>query len=363
MFDTHLPAWDGEVCLSRFDHETEAFFVIAVHSRKRGPAAGGTRAAVYPTHADAVLDAMRLAGAMTPKMVAAGLPMGGGKSVIALPAPRHRLSDRHWRQILDVHAASLSLLNGAYWTGPDVGTTSADMDVLHAGSGFAFGRSAEAGGPGSSAPATAAGVHLAIRTAADDAGLGDLKGRRVAIQGLGAVGLDLLERILGDGAQIVATDVDAQRCERARALGAEIVAADRILSVESDVFAPCAMGGVIDRAVAATVNTAVVAGAANNVLADPEAADELARRGIVFAPDFIANGGGAVHLVGREVLGWSTSEVGEHLDHIAETLREVFDRARASDGNVDRAARAWVAEHLVDPAPAPDADRRKAAHG
>ncbi|AWB93743.1 Glu/Leu/Phe/Val dehydrogenase family protein [Aeromicrobium chenweiae] len=350
MIENVLTGWDGALCSSRYDRETGAFFTVAVHSRRRGPAAGGTRAMHYASHEDAVADATRLASAMTLKMAAADLPMGGGKSVIALPAPRHEIDDDLWQRILQVHAENLSALNGTYWTGPDVGTTSADMDLLHGRSGFAFGRSVDAGGPGSSAPSTAQGVYVAMRTAAAEAGMNDLAGRRVLVQGLGAVGMDVLELATKDGADVVAADLDEDRCRRARDLGAAIVRPEEVLDVESDVYAPCAMGGVIDVDVARRIRTSVVAGAANNVLVDPAAGEELARRGVVYAPDFIANGGGAIHLVGREVLGWSPAEVASHVDGIAATLSEVFERARTARLSPDRAAHDLAQSRLDRPA-------------
>jgi leucine dehydrogenase len=346
MIEDLVTGWDGALCSTRYDQETGAFFVIAVHSRQRGPAAGGTRAMHYDSYADAVADAMRLAGSMTLKMAAADLPMGGGKSVIALPAARHDIDDDTWRRILAIHAENLATLNGSYWTGPDVGTSSADMDLLYAGSGFAFGRSEAAGGPGSSAPSTALGVHIAIKAAAAEAGIADLAGRRIAIQGLGAVGMDVLELVRKDGAEIIAADVELERCDLARERGARVVAADEILGVESDVFVPCAMGGVIDLDVARTISTSVIAGAANNVLTDPEVGDELARRGIVYAPDFIANGGGAIHLVGREVLGWSAEEVAAHIEGISGTLGEVFTQARSTGTSAEHAAHVLAESRL-----------------
>lgn len=338
MIEDLVTGWDGALCSTRFDRETGAFFVIAVHSRRRGPAAGGTRAMHYESYAEAVADAMRLAGSMTLKMAAADLPMGGGKSVIALPAPRHEIDDDTWHRILAIHAENLSTLNGSYWTGPDVGTSSADMDVLHAASGFAFGRSVSAGGPGSSAPSTAQGVYVAVQCSAAEAGMADLTGRRIVIQGLGAVGMDVLHLARKDGAALIVTDVDEERCEVARALGAEVVAPDEVLGLESDIFVPCAMGGVIDADVARTIHTSVIAGAANNALTDPEVGEELAQRGIVYAPDFVANAGGAIHLVGREVLGWSAEEVANHVQGIGDTLGQVFSAAGARGIGTDQAA-------------------------
>jgi leucine dehydrogenase len=345
-----ITAWDGALCSNRYDEESGAFFTIAIHSLDRGPAAGGTRAAHYMSFGDAVADATRLASAMTLKMAAADLPMGGGKSVIALPAPRNELDDRTWERILTVHAENLATLKGSYWTGPDVGTSSADMDVLHALSGFAFGRSEAADGPGSSAPSTAQGVYVGILRAAWEAGMDGVAGRRIVVQGLGAVGMDLVRLALKDGAEVLVTDIDRAACEYAEDLGATVVSPEDVLGQESDVFVPCAMGGVVTVEVAQNIRTRVIAGAANNLLAHPDAADVLSRRGIVLAPDFVTNAGGAIHLVGREILGWTAQEVAVQVDGIAGTLGEVFRAARTRDISTQQAAVALADSRLNRPA-------------
>lgn len=347
MIEEVVTTWDGSLLSTRYDAETESFFAIAIHSRKRGPACGGTRAKHYESYAAAVADATRLASSMTLKMAAAGLPMGGGKSVIALPAPRNEIGEDHWRRILEVQAENLQTLNGSYWTGPDVGTSATDMDLLFDRSGFAFGRTEAAGGPGSSAPSTAEGVYVAMQATAAEKGMESLAGRRIAIQGLGAVGMDVAKFALADGASVTATDIDPGLCRIAAEMGATIVEPSQILDVESDVFSPCAMGEVVDEEIAAAIRTSVIAGGANNVLTSAAAGEELARRDILLAPDFIANSGGGMHLIGREVLGWSPEEVSDHVRGIGTTLREVFDRSRVNGVAPDRAARDMVETRLA----------------
>ena len=354
--ETVLPSWDGELCSVRFDRETGAWFVIAVHSTRLGPASGGTRAMVYPSVGDAVADATRLAAAMTTKMAVAGLPMGGGKSVIALPAPRAALGDDRWRRILRIHAANLQKLGGTYTTGPDIGTSSADMDILRETTPFAFGGSAATGGPGSGAPATALGVFTAVRAAVAEAGLGDgtgVAGLRLLVQGLGAVGARVAELAAEAGADLLVADVDPERCAAAAARGARVVSPAEVTRTRCDVLVPCATGGLIDARVARTLPCAVVAGAANNQLADvrrPHAARVLTRRGIVYAPDFVANSGGAIHLVGREVLGWTEDQVTRRTLQIGRTLRGVFADARAYGITTEQAARDLAARRLADAA-------------
>jgi leucine dehydrogenase len=352
--ETVLPSWDGELCSVLLDPETSAWFVIAVHSTRLGPASGGTRAMVYPSVGDAVADATRLAAAMTSKMAVAGLPMGGGKSVIVLPAPRAALGDDRWRRILRVHAANVQKLGGTYTTGPDIGTDSADMDVLREITSFAFGRSVATGGPGSGAPATALGVFAAVRAAVAEAGLGDgnggVAGLRILVQGLGAVGARVVELAAEAGAELLVADVDPERCRAPVARGARVVSATDVTRTRCDVLVPCATGGLIDAQVARTLPCAVVAGAANNQLADAEAALVLARRGIIYAPDFVANAGGAIHLVGREVLGWTEDQVTRRTLQIGQTLRRVFADARTHGITTEQAAHDLAARHLSDAA-------------
>ncbi|MEU7816052.1 Glu/Leu/Phe/Val dehydrogenase dimerization domain-containing protein [Pseudonocardia sp. NPDC049154] len=350
--DPHpLPPWPGELTSLRVDEPSGTWSVIAVHSTRRGPAVGGTRAMTYPSLREAVADARRLADAMTAKVAVAGLPMGGGKSVLALPAPRHRLDDATWRRALEAHGRHIELLHGTYWTGPDIGTGSADMDELRQHTTYAFGRAETAGGSGSSAEATAVGVVAAVRAAVREAGRPGLAGLRILVQGLGAVGLRVAELVVAAGARLLVADVDPARVAAAAGLAGavEVVAPEAVTRTPCDVLVPGAVGGLIDLGVARELPCRIVVGAANNVLADPAAADVLAARGVVVAPDFVANAGGAIHLVGREVLGWSAAQVLARAAAIEDTLAEVFADARARGiGSVraalDRAERSLATE-------------------
>ncbi|MGF6885239.1 leucine dehydrogenase [Nocardia sp. GAS34] len=343
--------WDGELTLTRHDAETGAFFIIRLDSTRLGPATGGTRAVQYADLADAFADVGRLAGAMTLKMAVSGLPMGGGKSVIALPAPRRDLDEATWQRILRLHAENIQKLDGNYWTGPDMNTNSADMDILSDTTKFAFGRSVERGGAGSSADNTALGVFEAMKATARHAGLGELSGRAVLVQGIGAVGSGVAAHARQAGAHVLVADTDPDRLDRARAQGYTIVETDAVLSTASDIFAPCAMGGIIDARVARQLNTRAVAGAANNILADDEAGAVLQQRGILYAPDFVANAGGAFHLIGHEVLGWSSDAVTEHTRGIGDTLGEVFAISRTENITPDAAAK-LLAHRSLEAVPA-----------
>lgn len=348
MSSDQVTEWDGELTLTRFDSETGAHFVIRLDSTRLGPAAGGTRAVQYAQLADAITDAGKLAGAMTLKMAVSNLPMGGGKSVIALPAPRKSIDTATWTRILRIHAENIDKLGGNYWTGPDVNTNSADMDALSDSTKFVFGRSSDRGGAGSSAFTTAVGVFEAMKATVAHRGLGTLDGLTVLVQGLGAVGGSLATLAAEAGATILVADTDTERVAHAVALGHRAVNLDDVLSTPCDVFAPCAMGGVLTSEVARTLDCSAVAGAANNVIADEGASDILHERGILYAPDFVANAGGAIHLVGREVLGWSESEVQERAVSIGDTLDRVFEISDAEGVTPDAAARTLAARRARD---------------
>ena len=324
--------------MTRFDPESGAHFIIAIDSTVLGPAAGGTRAAIYPSLRHALVDAQNLSRAMTLKMAVAQLPMGGGKAVICLPVPRRDVSAGRWERILGVHAENLNKLAGSYWTGPDVNTNSADMDVLSETTRYAFGRSPSKGGSGSSAASTSLGVFEAIKATIRFGRLSTLDGCRVVVQGLGAVGSGLSELLAAAGARVVVTDTDRERLLWARSQGYSVVDPLNASSTPCDIFAPCAMGGLIDRETASSLPTTAVVGAANNVLGDTDAGRVLKDRGIYYAPDFVTNAGGALHLVGREVLNWSSEEVEQSLTRIGETLTEIYEISERENETTESAA-------------------------
>jgi leucine dehydrogenase len=320
--------------------------IVAVHSTRLGPAAGGTRIKTYPAASDAVEDATRLAGAMTLKMAVAGLPMGGGKSVLAVPG---ELSPELRRSLLLRHAHNVHSLGGNYRTGPDMNTSSADMDVLGEVTPYAFGRSPDRGGSGSSAPDTAVGVFHGIKASvAHVFGTDELVGRRVLVQGVGAVGEPLTELLVKDGAAVSVSDVDPARVATiAERLGVTVVDPGAELETECDVFAPCATGGVLDETTIPRLRCAIVAGAANNPLRDAVADGERLRAaGICYAPDFVINGGGAIHLIGYESLGWTPAQVEAHLAGIGTTLAEIYRRADADGVSTEAAAEQLAAVRL-----------------
>lgn len=337
-----LREWDGEFALTAYDEPSGAYMFIAIHSTRLGPGAGGTRMKTYATPADGLADACRLAGAMTLKMAVAGLPMGGGKSVLAVPG---ELDPRTRRDLLLRHAHNVHMLAGNYRTGPDMNTNSADMDTLNEVTPFAFGRSVEKGGSGSSAPDTAVGVfHGIVASVAYAYGSPDLGGKRVLVQGAGAVGEPLAEMLVKAGAHVIVSDVTLERVEALYdRLGVEVVSPASVLETECDVFAPCATGGVLNRTTIPRLRCRIVAGAANNPLEDNLRDGEALREaGILYAPDFVINGGGAIHLIGYEALNWSEEQVERGLEGIGTTLTEIYEAADEAGISTEAAA-----EHIA----------------
>jgi leucine dehydrogenase len=343
-FEEMLERWDGEELVVRRDAASGAWMLIAVHSTALGPAMGGTRAKVYPSFEVAVGDALRLSQAMTRKQAAANLPFGGGKAVLALREVPSRGSDM-WRGVFERYGDLIAALGGTYVTAADMNTSSAEMDVIAERTTHVLGRSAERGGSGNPGPDTALGVFHGIRAACARAfGDADLMRRSVAVQGAGSVGWHLLELLEDAGASTFVADIDPDRARNAAAAtGATVVDAVEIVRVECDVFAPCATGAVLSAESIPQLRCRVVAGAANNQLATDEDDERLAGAGILYAPDYVVNAGGVIHLAGHETLGWDDAHVKARIAGIEHTLAEVFDLAE--DKGVTTAE---AADHVAD---------------
>ena len=346
MFEELLRGWDGEEVALRFDEPTGAWMFVCVHSTVLGPGAGGTRMKPYAQPHDALRDGLRLSAAMTRKNAVAGLPLGGGKAVIAVPEiPQGEAR----RTLLLRYGDLVESLHGTYWTACDMNTSPADMDVIGERCRSVFGRTEANGGSGTSAPATADGVFVGIRASVAHAfGEDSLVDRTVLIQGVGAVGRLLAEHVHEAGAKLILTDVDEVRAnELADALGAVAVPADAAIETACDVFSPCATGGVLSADSIPRLRCRVVAGAANNQLAAPEDAERFAERGILYAPDYVVNAGGVIHLASLEMLGEDETERDERVRGIATTLARVFEMADAERISTGVAAERLVGERLA----------------
>ncbi|MFL6311374.1 MAG: Leu/Phe/Val dehydrogenase [Terriglobales bacterium] len=292
--------------------------IIAIHSTALGPAVGGTRYWSYKTEDDAVTDVLRLARGMTYKNALAGLPFGGGKSIILR---NNKAEDRE--QLFRAHGRLVNSLGGKYFTAEDVGTSPADMEFILKESEYVAGLQGRSGDP---SPHTARGVFRAMQAAAKHKwGSDDLAGRTVAIQGCGHVGYFLAGELARVGAKLVVTDVDPAKIKRvADDHQARSVTPEEIYSVGADIFAPCALGGVLNDQTIPQLKAKLVAGAANNQLLEPRHGDLLQQRGVLYAPDYAANAGGVINGCCREMLGWDVPKTLAKTDAIYDTLLNIF---------------------------------------
>jgi leucine dehydrogenase len=345
MFEELLETWDGETVVVNRDRESGSWIFVCLHSTRRGPAGGGTRMKVYGTLSEALQDAMRLSAAMTRKLAVAGLPFGGGKGVIAV---REIPSGEERRALFLRYADLVASLGGTFRTSSDMNTGETDMDVISERTEYVFGRSVEAGGSGSPAPPTALGVYHGIRASLVHVfGSDDLGGRTVAVQGAGGVGSPLADHLAKAGASVLVADIDPGRADAVAArVGGAALPADELFKTDCDVYAPCAVGGTLNAETVPLLRCRIVAGSANNQLAEPEAAELLHARGILYAPDYVINAGGAIAIVGLEQLGWTNSEVDSALTRIGETLRQIYQRAAAEGISTAAAADALAKEQL-----------------
>ncbi len=325
MFDALLRSWDGEELVARYDEPTGTWMFVGVHSTRLGPAMGGTRMKSYESAEDALRDVLRLSGAMTMKQAAANLPYGGGKAVLAVPEVAARGSAAR-RELLLRYAALVESLHGTYVTAADMNTGQADMDVIAEGTSFVLGKSPGHGGAGDPAVGTALGAFHGVVAACGHAfGSTDLAGRTVLVQGCGAVGDRLAGHLAEAGASLLLADVDASRAAAtATRVRGRAIETDAVIATPCDVFAPCATGAVLSATTISRLTCRVVAGAANNQLAEPEDAERLRGAGIVYAPDYVVNAGGVIWLAGYETLGWDESMMQARLAGVGATLQQVF---------------------------------------
>ncbi len=317
--------------------------IVAIHSTALGPALGGTRFWPYETEADALTDVCRLAKGMTYKHAAAGLDQGGGKAVI-WGDPRTDRSEA----LIRAYGRFVHGLAGRYLTAEDVGTTQADMDLIRRETPHVTGVSPSLGGSGDPSPATAWGVLCAIRAAAEVRwGDADIAGRHVVVSGVGKVGSALVDHLVDVGARVTVADVRdaAIRSVRERHGEVAVVDADRAHALECDVFAPCALGAVLNASTIPELRCAVIAGSANNQLEEPADDDRLAEHNILYVPDYVANAGGVINIA-EEPAGYDHDRAFARVSSIHDTVRAVLALAERDDITPGRAADRYAEERI-----------------
>lgn len=311
--------------------------IIAIHSTALGPAVGGTRWWNYASEQAALTDALRLSRGMTYKTALAGLPLGGGKSII--------IGDNTNREaLLRAHGRFVDTLKGRYITAEDVGTSPADMEIMRRETQYVAGLLGRSGDP---SPFTARGVFRAIQASVKFVrDTDDLSGLTVALQGCGHVGYNLAKWLHEAGAKLVVSDVNNESVARVvEAFGAETVRPTEIFSISADIFAPCALGGVINDETIPQLQVQIVAGAANNQLLEERHGTMLRDRNILYAPDYVANAGGVLNGC-TEVLGWEADQAVRKIDEIYDTILRIFQSAQAQGITTNQAADGLAEDRL-----------------
>ncbi|MEU1101692.1 Glu/Leu/Phe/Val dehydrogenase dimerization domain-containing protein [Streptomyces tibetensis] len=288
----------------------------------------GLRLWHYPDWRDGLTDALRLSAAMTSKFAVAGLPSGGGKAVVALPEGRELDTDRR-RDVLRDVADVIASLSGAYATGPDVGTSPADMAVIGKTTPHVFCKPADLGGSGDSSPHTAQGALAALRAVSRRlCGTSSLGGRSFAVIGLGRVGAGLARLLAAEGAILTVTDIDPDKQKISDELGAVWRSPDETLAADVDIVVPAALGSMLTSRTAADLRCRAVVGPANNQLATPDVADLLHQRDIIWVPDYVASAGGVINAISTELHRVSADEARARVRAIEDTVDDLLDTAQ-----------------------------------
>jgi glutamate dehydrogenase/leucine dehydrogenase len=325
--------------------------IVAIHSTRLGQAVGGCRIWHYPDWRNGFEDALRLSAGMTRKLAVSGLANGGGKTVVAVPEGAALGAGRRADALRDVGDIVTSL-DGRYATGPDVGTAPADMAVIGERTRHVFCKPPQLGGSGDSSPHTAAGVVAALRAACSRIyGRADLSGRLFAISGLGSVGRHLACQLTAAGASLVVSDIDTQKKDLARELGASWAGPGEILTAEADVLIPAALGDILTHDIVPRLRCAAIVGPANNQLTGPRVADLLHERGIIWVPDYVASAGGVIYALSVELRGESQASALARVQAIEDTVTRILDATEQTGETPAYAAQELVRHRLGTPSP------------
>jgi leucine dehydrogenase len=321
---SYMENYDYEQLVFCQDEVSGLKAIIAIHDTTLGPALGGTRMWTYETEEAAIEDALRLARGMTYKNAAAGLNLGGGKTVI-IGDPRKDKNEEMFRAF----GRYIQGLNGRYITAEDVGTTVADMDLIHEETDYVTGISPAFGSSGNPSPVTAYGVYRGMKAAAKAAfGTDSLEGKTVAVQGVGNVAYNMCKHLHEEGANLIVTDIHKESVDRAvNDFGAKAVEPSEIYSVDCDIFAPCALGAIINDETISQIKAKVIAGAANNQLKETRHGDAIHEMGIVYAPDYVINAGGVIN-VADELYGYNSERAMKKVEQVYNNVERVIEIAK-----------------------------------
>ena len=321
---SYMEQYDYEQLVFCQDEASGLKAIIAIHDTTLGPALGGTRMWTYESEEAAIEDALRLAKGMTYKNAAAGLNLGGGKTVI-IGDPRKDKNEEMFRAF----GRYIQGLNGRYITAEDVGTTVADMDLIHEETDYVTGISPAFGSSGNPSPVTAYGVYRGIKAAAKEAfGTDSLEGKTIAVQGVGNVAYNMCRHLHEEGANLIVTDINKEAVQRAvDEFGAKAVDINDIYGVDCDIFAPCALGAIINDETIPQLKAKVIAGAANNQLKETRHGDAIHEMGIVYAPDYVINAGGVIN-VADALYGYNSERAMKKVEQVYNNVERVIEIAK-----------------------------------
>jgi len=338
----YMEQYDYEQLLFCQDKESGLKAIIAIHDTTLGPALGGTRMWMYESEEAAIEDALRLARGMTYKNAAAGLNLGGGKTVI-IGDPRKDKNEAMFRAF----GRFIQGLNGRYITAEDVGTTVADMDIIYQETDYVTGISPEFGSSGNPSPVTAYGVYRGMKAAAKEAfGSDSLEGKTIAVQGVGNVAYNLCRHLHEEGAKLIVTDINKEAVQRVvEEFSAKAVDPNDIYGVDCDIFAPCALGGIINDQTIPQLKAKVIAGAANNQLREARHGDIIHEMGIVYAPDYVINAGGVIN-VADELYGYNRERAMKKVEQIYNNIEKVLEIAKRDNIPTYKAADRLAEERI-----------------
>ena len=301
--------------------------IIAIHDTTLGPACGGTRIWPYANEEEALRDALRLGRAMTYKSATAGLSLGGGKGVIIADPNSHKSE-----ALLRAYGRFVDTLGGRYLTTTDVGSTGRDLEVVSQETEYVVGLPLPLGGSGDTSVMTGLGVYMGMKACARETwGSDSLRGKRVAMQGFGKVAVQTAQHLLEEDAQLVVTDVYQGALDKARHLGLDVVDTEEIYDVPCDIFSPCALGGVINSSTIPRLSCQVVAGGANNQLLSDADGEDLHRRGILYAPDYVVNAGGIINVSAEVGMAYNAEVAREKTERIYEIMERVIHTSKREE--------------------------------
>ena len=333
IFD-YMGSYGYEQLVMWSDPATGLKAMVAIHDTTLGPACGGLRIWPYETEELAIRDVLRLSRAMTYKSAVADLPLGGGKAVI--------IADSHTQKteaLMRAFGRFLNTLGGRYLVTTDVGSTGRDLEYISQETNYVVGLPINMGGSGDTSIMTGLGIYMGMKASAKEVwGNDSLKGKRVAMQGFGKVATYTAHHLIKEDSHIVVTDINEEAMDRGRKLGLEVVAPDEIYDVDCDIFSPCALGGVINPDTIPRIKARIVAGGANNQLLTEADGEELHRRGVLYAPDYLINAGGIINVSAEIGATYSADRAREKTERIYELMSQVAHVSKTEETSTSRAA-------------------------